>query len=522
MMNQSDYGELRDLPRYQESVVAMLRATVRRNPELPALHQGHIRLTYGEYLAAVEHLADSLGAKTEGAVIAVALRNSIELAIVSFAVHFSGAALCLINPDYMPQELAGILADAAPIMTIGNEAFREKLEACGTDGGEFRLVVEGEGRLRVPVPAEPPILGAIGPDMLATIQYTGGTSGRPKGVELTHGAIAANIAQREAMLPTSFGGEKILCLMPMFHSFGTAMCLHLAAACGGELVIMPAYRPADTLAAIRQHGINLFPAGPTVYTSLLSFEETGPDDLAPITASYSGSAALPPDVLHRWEALAGSPIFEGYGQTEAGPILTYNSPSFERRAGSVGKPLPFTSVRIVDGDGLPCAQGTTGEIWASGPQIMRGYRNLPNETSAALGDGWLRTGDLGHFDEDGYLFIDGRKKEMAIIKGYNVYPVEVDNVLFQHPGILEAATVATKDGYRGEVLYAFVAPRPDASLTTDSVEAWCRDRLVRYKVPSMFVLLTALPKTAIGKIDKTELARSAARMHGSATSAPAA
>jgi long-chain acyl-CoA synthetase len=305
------------------------------------------------------------------------------------------------------------------------------------------------------------------------------------------------------VLPTLFGDEQALCMMPMFHSFASAMCLNLAAYAAGTLVILPRYRPDWVIDAVEMHRVTRLPAGPTVFNSLLNFDGLARARVATLRCAYSGSAPLSADTLARWEARTGVPIFEGYGQSEAGPVLTYQGPSTPRKQGSVGPALPLTELRIVDPDepGTALPPGQPGEIVARGPQIMRGYRSQLQASAEALSGGWLHTGDIGLLDEDGCLFITDRKKDMAIVGGFNVFPREIDEVLAAHPDVDMAATVGVPDSYRGEVIVAFVVGRA----TSEALERHCAEHLVRYKHPAAFIFVDRLPLTGVGKIDKQAL-----------------
>jgi long-chain acyl-CoA synthetase len=304
-----------------------------------------------------------------------------------------------------------------------------------------------------------------------------------------------NVAQRESVLPTQAGDERVICMMPLYHSFAAAMCLHLTAYAGGTLYIMPRYRPDWVVDTIKRHAITRLPAGPTVFNSLLAYDGLTQARVSSLRCAYSGSAPLAQDTLMRWEALTGVPIYEGYGQSEAGPVLTYHGPAMLLKQGSVGPPLPMTDIEIVDG-------ADTGEIRARGPQIMAGYWNRAEETSATLIDGWLHTGDIGRIDTDGYVFIEDRKKDMAIVGGYNVYPREIDEVLMQLPGVREAGAIGVPDAYRGEVIWAYVA---GDGLDDDIITQHCAALLVKYKQPAVIKFVESLPRTNVGKIDKKAL-----------------
>jgi long-chain acyl-CoA synthetase len=478
-----------------------------------ALVCGETSLTYTEYVRCVggfARLLQGLGAGP-GERVALLLGNSAEMAIAMFGVHAAGAQAVPLNPIYTERELRLILGDAAPIAIVHDDATEALVTALAAElriahrlkvgqGGRDLAAWRADARAALPEPLPDPA-------SFATLQYTGGTTGRPKGVNNAHDQMAINLAQRDALIPGRMDGERVLCVMPLFHVFAVSTCLHLAAYCRGTLVILPRYKPDLVLEALECERITVFAAGPTVFNGLLAHERFARTDFSALRLSHSGSAPLPETTLKRWEEATGSPILEGYGQTEAGPVLTFNPEFGVRKPGSVGIAVPLTEVEIVDVETgtevLPAGQ--RGEIRARGPQIMSGYRNLPKETAETLRDGWLYTGDIGEFDGDGYLYIRDRKKDMAIVGGYNVYPREVDEVLYAHPAVLEAATVGVPDAYRGEVIRAYVVLRPEAQVSIDTLLAHCRANLAKYKVPAAIVPVEALPKTPVGKIDKKAL-----------------
>jgi len=298
-----------------------------------------------------------------------------------------------------------------------------------------------------------------------------------------------------------------MCVMPLFHVYAVAMCLHNMAFARGTLVILPRYTPEGVFETIAKERITIFAGSPTLFTGLLNHPDFGHAAFADLRLSYSGAGPLPAELLKRWETATGAPVCEGYGQTEAGPVVSFNPLVGVRKPGSVGVPLPQTEVEIVDleaGERV-LATGEKGEIRVRGPQLMAGYRGLPQETAQALRGGWLYTGDIGEFDADGYLYIRDRKKEMAKVSGYNVFPREIEDVLYRHPAVGEAAVVAVADAYRGEAVHAYVALRPDETADAEQLLEHCRTYLAKYKLPAQLTLVDALPKTAVGKIDKNRL-----------------
>jgi long-chain acyl-CoA synthetase len=496
------------------TVVDLLLEAARERPDTVALVCGEERIDYAGYARSVRSLASELRAASgSGDRIATLLPNSLDACIAHFAVLASGRQLVPLNPDHTARELEFELRDSMPSVVIADPALHQALEAASRALGTTVLWV-GAGARRLAdaaafpaAPAAAP-LPPLEPAALALLQYTGGTSGRPKGVDLSHRALRINVAQREAVLPTRDDGERILCTMPLFHSYGMAMGLYLAARCRGTLVILAAYRREALFDAIERHAITIFPGSPTIYAGLLDHPRFESVDWSSLHTCYSGASALPIALLERWQKAVGVPILEGYGQTEAGPVLSYNRASAPIKAGSVGRPLPATRIEIVDietGTQVLAPHGL-GEIRARGPQLMQGYRNRPEETAEALRDGWLYTGDIGELDEDGCLFIRDRKKDMAIVGGYNVYPREVEEVLLAHPSVHEAAVIGVPDGYRGEVLHAFVVLRSDARATgPEALLAHCEAQLVRYKRPARLLLVDGLPKTSVNKTDKKAL-----------------
>jgi long-chain acyl-CoA synthetase len=501
------------LARVFPTVVHALADAAGTAPTREAVVMGGERLTYAEYARCAAGLAAELSGLGigPGERAAMVLGNSLDICVAYFGIQAAGAQAVPLNPLYTPRELEQMLGDAAPRLVMFDAATEAAVlpvaaklgipQRWRVGPGGRRLVAWRDRRGledRLPLPD---------PDALGTLQYTGGTTGRSKGVDCTNRAIAVNIAQREALMPSRLDAERYLCVMPLFHVYAAHVCMQTAVYARGTNVIEARYHPEETTRAFAAERITVFGGAPTVFTSLLGFAGFATADLSALYYSSSGSAALPVEILNRWEERTKTPICEGYGQSEAGPVLTYNPLSGVRKPGSVGVAVPETEVQVVDVETgtrvLPA--GEKGEIRARGPQIMKGYRNLPEETAATLRGGWLHTGDIGEFDADGYLYIRDRKKDMVIVSGYNVYPREVEEVLYLHPAVREAGVVGAPDAYRGEIVRAYVSLKPGAAASAESLAEHCRANLAKYKVPAAIEIVSDLPKTTVGKIDKKPL-----------------
>jgi long-chain acyl-CoA synthetase len=501
------------LPKVFPTVVQMLAEAARAAGDREALVCGADRITYEEYFASVARLAHELLALgAAGGRVALVMGNSVDICIAMFAVHAARAQVVPLNPIYTAHELTPMIADAAPHAIIYDSAVAVTIEPLAASQGIGHLIRVGPDARRLIGAASlddaPSALPEPGPepDELATLQYTGGTTGRSKGVNLTHRTVSTNISQREALVPTRRGVERILCVMPLFHVYASAMCLHNAVYCQGTLVIVPRYQADVVFDLLDRERITALAGSPTVFTGLLASPRFAAARFPHLHVSYSGSAPLPENLLAQWEQATGAPVIEGYGQSESGPVISFNPLQGVRKPRSVGVAVPGTELQIVDAaDGRTVlGAGQIGEIRVRGPQLMSGYRGLPRETADALRDGWLYTGDLGELDEDGYLYIRDRKKDLCLVSGYNVYPREVEEVLYLHPAVVEAAVIGVEDAYRGAAIRAYVALK-DASVTQAELDRHCRGSLAAYKVPREYVFLATLPKTPVGKIDKKAL-----------------
>lgn len=348
---------------------------------------------------------------------------------------------------------------------------------------------------------------------LAVLQYTGGTTGFPKGVMLTHFNLIANAEMTLEVMREwlkKFGGREIFCmgLLPFFHSYGMTCCLTTALTIPSGLILVPQFNADLIFYLIQQYQPAIFPGVPTAFMALMNHPEVENHNLGSIDICISGAAALPVEVLEQFEQKTGASILEGYGLSEASPITHCNPLLGVRKPGSIGMPYPDTDCKIVDpekGDQeLPA--GEEGELIIKGPQVMNGYWNRPNDTAVALRDGWLYTGDIARMDEDGYFYIVDRKKDMIIYGGNNIYPREVEEILYEHPKVAEAVCIGVPEKYFGEVVKAFIVLKDGVEATPEEIIEFCRPRLIKYKVPRQVEFRSELPKTMVGKFLRKDLA----------------
>jgi long-chain acyl-CoA synthetase len=492
-----------------QTLMHMLSYAAERNPDGEALVIiGGVRLSYSDLMASVLEFSALL--RRQGSHrdrVAVALPNSADAVIAILGAMDSGAQVVLLNPFYPARELEPILRDADPLLLVCSRALNEQLG--GSEAGSMRCspVIIDEpfvSLVRRSRFADFAALSMPASDDLAILQYTGGTTGGAKGVNLTHHTTALNVTQREALLPTRFAQERFLCMTPLFHAYATATSFFPSIYSGSALVVMPRYDAELALDAVAAERITLFCGAPTIYNGLIAHPRFCEKDYASLVGAYSGAAPLSMATLTEWERVTRVPIAEGYGLTEATAILCFNPMHGRRKPGSVGLPLPGTEIEIVDPEVGNTVLGTSciGEIRARGPQLMAGYRGRTRETAEIIRGGWLYTGDIGELDADGYLFVRDRKKDMAIVSGYNVFPRELDEVLAAHPDVVEAVAAAVPDTYKGEVMHACVKVRAGSDRSAADLIAYCSTNLARYKVPAQIHLVEEICKTAAGKIDR--------------------
>ncbi|HEV2705759.1 MAG TPA: long-chain fatty acid--CoA ligase [Pyrinomonadaceae bacterium] len=499
-------------------------------PDRPATAFLGAHLTFAQLREQADKLSAALSALgiTQHDRVGIMLPNCPQYIIAAFAVLRLGAVIVNVNPLYTPREVLVVAKDSgmrtlltldllAPItLSVREQTSIEHVIV--TSLAEYSAsaapcpAVEGARRLAdlLADVAEPELPTVnIDSEDIAVLQYTGGTTGVPKGAMLTHYNLFANVIQTQCWHYSDMrrGEDTYLLVIPFFHIYGFTVGLLSGVWRGAQQVLIPKYDVDALLKAIRDYRPTYFPAVPTIYISLLNHPQAREYGLDKIRTFNSGSAPLPVEVLEQFERLTGGTLKEGYGLSEASPV-THTTPELSRRKpGSIGLPLPDTDIKVVD---LETGErevpvGHEGELCIAGPQVMKGYWNRPDETAIALrqdeaGRTWLYTGDVARMDEDGYTYIVQRKKDMIIVSGFNVYPSEVEGVLYTHPAVLEAAVIGVPDAYRGEAVKAFVVLKPGASATPEELTEHCKRGLAEFKVPSAVELRESLPKTAVGKI----------------------
>jgi rifamycin polyketide synthase module 1/2/3 len=477
------------------------------------------RITYAELARTTARLAGHLvdvGVRP-GDRVAMVMGNRVETAETYLAVPRAGGVATCVNADAAPAELASVLADCgARVVVTDTEhaALVEGLVAAGSTGSTVIVVggphagwLDYAGLLatepRTPAP-DPDDL-----DATAFMLYTSGTTGRPKGVELTLRSCLWVVAACWAPIAGIAAGDEVLCVLPLFHSYALDCCVLAVAATGASERILPRFSPGRVLELLAEGGPTVLPGVPTGFSYLVQATQghTPPHRLR---VAISAGAILPAALDRAFEERFGVPLLDGYGITETSTMVTMNWAHGGRPYGSCGLPLPGLSVRLVDpATGVDAPPGGEGELWVRGPSVMRGYHNRPEQTAEVLVDGWYRTGDLARADPHGYLTICGRTKEMIIRGGENIYPAEIENVLQRAPGVADAAVVGAPHPDLGEVPVAFVVPAaPDGPDGPDEedLRAFCRRELTAFKVPAAIRFTDAIPRTGSGKVKRFELA----------------
>jgi long-chain acyl-CoA synthetase len=507
----------------------ILSTTAAEMPDAPATAFLGATLSVGEIKTRTDRLSAALVRLgiAKGDRVGIMLPNCPQYIIAAFATLRLGAIVVNINPLYTPRELSTVATDSGIRLLIALDRLAPLAVGIRDSTDIEHIVVTSLAEYSAkaaPPPSVPDTLAMstliasddlppvsrvdIGPDDLAVLQYTGGTTGTPKGAMLTHANIFANVVQTETCHGRAYrrGEARYLLVIPYFHIYAFTVGMMCGIWVGALQILIPKYDVEQVLDAIRSFRPTYFPAVPTVFVSLLAHSNVKEYNLDRVQTFNSGGAPCPVEVLEEFEQRTGRPLNEGYGLSETSPV-THSTPLLARRKfGSIGLPVPDTDMKIVDLEAgtTEMPAGSPGELCISGPQVMKGYWNNPAESAHALrrdddGKVWFYTGDIATMDEDGYTYIVQRKKDIIIVDGFNVYPSDVEGVLYMHPAVRMAAVIGVPDAYHGEVVKACVVLR-DSNVSIEELKAHCRTGLAAYKVPQEIELRGSLPQSAVGKV----------------------
>ena len=526
----------------EEPIFIELEKAALEFPQVVATDFMGARLTYRQLAEQVNRFASSLSAMgvEPGDRIAIMLPNCPQIIIAYYAALSIGAVVVMTNPMYVEREMAHQFGDAGVKVLVGLDHFMPRIEKVWKETPVEQLIITSirdylpfplnmlyplkarKEKLNLRVPygesvhsfkrlvknsAGNPPRSEVAMDDLALLQYTGGTTGIAKGAMLTHRNLMANVIQLIAYCPFKRGQERLLCVAPFFHVLGMTVLMNFSVCMSASMILLPRFEINNLLKTTVKARPTIAVLVPTIFAAMVNNPEISRCDISSINYCFSGSAPLPIEVMNQFEEITGGIILEAYGLTEASPVTHANPIQGKRKPGSVGIALSSTDARIMDLESgtreLPV--GESGELVVKGPQVMKGYWNREEETAETLRDGWLYTGDIAYMDEDGYVFIVDRKKDMIIAGGYNVYPREIDEVLYEHPKIADAVSIGVPDAYRGETVKVFVVVKPEETLTEEEVIAHCKEKLAAYKVPRLVEFRQELPKSMVGKVLRKEL-----------------
>jgi long-chain acyl-CoA synthetase len=542
-----DQGVLPAIDFEEVTVPGLLERSAASYGDAIALVFMNSRLTFRQLKAEVDRFATALAALGvgKGTRVAIQLPNLPQTVIAYYATLSVGGQAVMTNPLYVEREIEHQWNDAGCALAVTADfLFEGRIRAIrGALPVKNYVIASIPEYLRFPLNllarfklkrAAPPLVAKVGPgegihsmrkliratppkppkveiamDDIAALQYTGGTTGVSKGAMLTHRNLSYNVQQVSAWFAEARRGEEVmLAVLPYFHVFGMTVAMNYSMHMAAATVLMPDPRDIPQMVKnIAKHRVTLFPAVPAMFNAINNYPRVEDIDLTSVKFCFSGSAPLPIDVGRRFESMTGATIAEGYGLTETSPVTNVNPLKGKRKPGSVGIPIGETDVKVVDVEDGTIEQptGSEGEIIIKGPQVMKGYWGAPDVTNDVIKGGWLYTGDIGRADEEGYLFIVGRKKDMIIASGYNVYPDEVDGVLMAHPAVLEAATIGVPDERRGETVKSFIVLVKGHTTTADELIEYSRKELAAYKVPRQIEFRDELPKNTMLKVLRREL-----------------
>jgi long-chain acyl-CoA synthetase len=490
------------------NLAANLASTTRAHGARVAVRVGNAAITYrglDEASAGVAGLLRERGLEP-GDRVGVMLPNVAEFLVVYYGVLRAGGAVVPMNPLLKVREVAYYLGDSGARLLFAWHGFAEE-----ASGGAKRADAE---EIIVDPATFPDLVSSATPDFTVTerrdedtavILYTSGTTGQPKGAELTHGNLMSNTEVACRDIVRAHPDDVIFGGLPLFHVFGQTVALNVAVASGACLSLLPRFDAGQALQILADHHATVFEGVPTMYVALLHAPDRDGYDLSALRMCISGGAALPVEVLRGFDDAFGVAVLEGYGLSETSPVASFNHPGRERKPGSIGTPIRGVAMRVVDNADQEMPQGEVGEIVIRGLNVMKGYWQRPEATAEALRDGWFHTGDMGRVDEDGYFFLVDRKKDLVIRGGYNVYPREIEEVLYEHPAVAEAAVIGLPHPVHGEEVAAAVALKPGAAVTPEELRDYVKGLVAAYKYPRHVWIVDALPKGATGKILKRQI-----------------
>jgi len=485
-----------------------LVASAQRFGDRTALRMDGQELTYTQLDEATARLAQMMTSMGigPGDRIGLMVPNVPEFGLVFYAALRCGAVVVPMNPLLKEREVAYYLGDSGARFVFAWHEVADAAAAGAKDAGAEPVVV-GTPEFGESWSAHEPAreVAAREPRDTAVILYTSGTTGRPKGAELTHAGLNRNqeVTARNLLLLTP--DDVIMGCLPLFHVFGLTCGLNAAIATGAALTLIPRFNPDKALAVIARDRVTVFEGVPTMYAAMLGTDPASRPDVSSLRVCISGGAAMPVEVMRQFEEAFGCIVLEGYGLSETSPVASFNHPHAPRKPGSIGTPVEGVRLRLVDQDRLEVAPGEVGEIEIHGHNVMKGYWQRPEETAATIRDGWLATGDMARADEDGYFYIVDRKKDLIIRGGYNVYPREVEEVLYEHPAVAEAAVIGIPHDSLGEEIGAAVVLKAGAEVSPAELSQYVKSRLAAYKYPRRVWLMESLPKGPTGKILRREV-----------------
>jgi long-chain acyl-CoA synthetase len=489
------------------SLAAILIDSAQRDPDHVAIQLDDIALTYAQLADATEHIAGLLGAHgfEPGDRVGLMLPNVPYFPICYYGILRAGGVVVPMNVLLKQREVGFYLGDSGAKLLFAWHGFAADARA-GADAAGARCIPVAPGQFEREVGAAPAVGGLSGAadGDTAVILYTSGTTGTPKGAELTHANLARNCAAAAGLF--DLGPDAVtLGALPLFHSFGQTCGMNATVHAGGTLTLIPRFEAAKALEVIQRDHVNVFEGVPTMYGAMLHAPGRDGFDTSSLELCASGGSAMPVELMRAFEQAFGCKILEGYGLSETSPVASFNHPDRERKPGSIGTPIEGVQMRVVDDDGVELAGGEVGEIVIRGHNVMKGYWRRPEATAEAIRDGWFHSGDMARVDEDGYFFIVDRKKDMIIRGGYNIYPREIEEVLYEHPAVREAAVVGVPDEDYGEEVAAAVALKDGAAVSPEELGEFVRSQVAAYKYPRRVWLVDELPKGPTGKILKREI-----------------